>query len=508
MATITIGGKRSRGFHPAVHGAPASSRITTKEALIGALTDAAALEHQFMCQYLYAAFSLKKSPDATCDAAQFEVVRRWASTLYMIARQEMEHLSVVNSLLTAVGGAPYFGHAGFPTRSPYYSRAALAEKHGDLPGLPEACEIPFVLEKLSLRSARRFACMESPRLADVPPHDRAKVRQWGFHQPGSPCTLIVPPLDEAAAAAEPAEVEVGTVQRLYLDIAFGLRNLEHTLGERALFSGAADGSAQAEVPSEYQIFLFPVTNIRAAIAAINMVTQQGEGLNAPAGFDSHFLHYYEIAQKYDELCRRSPAFEPAKDVPLNPTLENFENPDARLAVSIFNDGYVTLLLMLTGFYGLYREKQFNRKPTYLTAALEYNSFAPFMTMFVRTFAEIVTGLPARGPTDPARAAPVFNIPPADLALLKTPPKPGSDYDKAEFYERRLAQLLAGIERLSRSDTLPPEARSRIGFVLQNMTRMRANFGYVDREGIYPPFNPNLPPCTGLPQRATPPETGE
>jgi hypothetical protein len=43
------------------------------------LTEAAMLEHQFMCQYLYAAFSLKKQPDATCSPAQLEVVRRWAS---------------------------------------------------------------------------------------------------------------------------------------------------------------------------------------------------------------------------------------------------------------------------------------------------------------------------------------------------------------------------------------------------------------------------------------------
>lgn len=503
MANIKIsiggkgGGRRARGglgLHPAVHGAPQSARITTKAQLIDALTDAAALEHQFMCQYLYAAFSLKKSPDETCDAAQFEAVRRWASTIYMTARQEMEHLSVVNSLLTAVGGAPYFGHAGFPTRSPYYGSAALAEKHGDIPGLPVPCEIPFVLERLSLRSARRFACMESPRLSDVPDADRANVRRWGFHQPGTACSAIVPPWDAAAAPeAVPAEVGVGTVQRLYLDIAFGLRNLEHSIGAEKLFSGRAAGSAQAEVQSEYQIFLFPITNIREAIAAINMVTQQGEGLNAPAGFDSHFMNYYEIAQELAAILERSPEFEPAKDVPLNPTLSSFENPDARYAAGLFNYGYVTLLLMLTGYYGLYRKDQFNKKPTYLTATLEYNSFAPFMTMFVRTLAEILTGIPAGSPSDPARAGPVFNISPECMELLRTPPEPKNEYGKLQFYDARLVKLLDGIAKLSQSATLPPEAKSRLGFMLQNMTRMRANFGYIDKKGIFPPFNPNLPP---------------
>ena len=81
--------------------------IRSKAQLVLYLKEAAILEHQFMCQYLYACFSLKKDPDRTCTDAQFEHVRRWASTIYMIARQEMEHLSVVNSILTAVGGEPY-----------------------------------------------------------------------------------------------------------------------------------------------------------------------------------------------------------------------------------------------------------------------------------------------------------------------------------------------------------------------------------------------------------------
>src|SRR5688572_32774846 len=84
------------------------------------------LEHQFMVQYLYAAFSLKKNPDSTCDAAAFESVRRWASTAYAIARQEMEHLSVVNSILTAIGGPPCFYHDGFPPRIRWYTSSSHA----------------------------------------------------------------------------------------------------------------------------------------------------------------------------------------------------------------------------------------------------------------------------------------------------------------------------------------------------------------------------------------------
>src|SRR5689334_21456872 len=103
--------------------------ITTKSDLERYLKEAGILEHQFMAQYLYAAFSLKKDPDDRCTDAQFEFVRRWASTIYKIARQEMEHLSVVNSVLTAICGQPYFGHVGtFPTQTRWYLQRALTAK--------------------------------------------------------------------------------------------------------------------------------------------------------------------------------------------------------------------------------------------------------------------------------------------------------------------------------------------------------------------------------------------
>ena len=87
-----------------------NNTIENREQLIETLNKVAELEHKFMCIYLYAAFSLKKNPDESCDAAKLEAVRRWTSTIYMIARQEMEHLSLVNSMLAAIGAPPYFAH--------------------------------------------------------------------------------------------------------------------------------------------------------------------------------------------------------------------------------------------------------------------------------------------------------------------------------------------------------------------------------------------------------------
>ena len=461
--------------------------IETKDELVAALTEAAKLEHLFMGQYLFAALSLKKSPDERCDAAQFEHVRRWAQRLYAIARQEMEHLSIVNSVLTAIGAAPYFGHPGYPGRTVYFSPAAQRERHGDaLDAGLEPCEIPFLLERFSLRTARRFTCMESPPLRELSGIERAEVVHWGFHGADRGCDFIVPPLPPLAAP--PDDIEVGTIEQLYTSIVEGLLLLRERLGEQALFSGHDSG--QAELPSEYQIFLFTIVDTRSAVAALQLVMQQGEGLNAPPGFDSHFLNYDQIAREYAELRAASPQFEPSLPLLPNPTLDSYTDPDAHSAAALFNDGYATLLLMLTGYYGLFDPATFNKKPSYLTAALEYNAFAPMMTMFVRTLGEILTGLPARSPADGLRAAPVFNLEPAVQALLATRPTPDNFYGRPGFYAERLQRLVVGIERLAASPTLPPAAATRFEFMRQNISRLAANFNNIDDVGIYKPWAPS------------------
>src|SRR6201988_958432 len=51
--------------------------IEHREALIYMLCEAAELEHGIMCQYLYAAFSLKQSEAEDLSPAEAEAVQRW-----------------------------------------------------------------------------------------------------------------------------------------------------------------------------------------------------------------------------------------------------------------------------------------------------------------------------------------------------------------------------------------------------------------------------------------------
>src|SRR5215471_12436805 len=84
------------------------------------LSEAAQLEHMIMCQYLFAAFSLKQGTHEGLTAEQAEVVDRWRETLNSIAVQEMLHLALVANLSTAIGAAPTFGRPNFPQRSGYF----------------------------------------------------------------------------------------------------------------------------------------------------------------------------------------------------------------------------------------------------------------------------------------------------------------------------------------------------------------------------------------------------
>src|SRR6476659_1506575 len=81
--------------------------IEHREALIYMLCQAAELEHGIMCQYLFAAFSLKQTADEGLTPDQVDAVTRWRTEVSHVAAQEMLHLALVHNLLSAVGGAPH-----------------------------------------------------------------------------------------------------------------------------------------------------------------------------------------------------------------------------------------------------------------------------------------------------------------------------------------------------------------------------------------------------------------
>jgi Ferritin-like len=97
--------------------------IEHREALIYMLCQAAEVEHGIMCQYLFAAFSLKQSADEGLTPEELEAVTRWRRTVAHVATEEMLHLALVQNVLSAIGAAPHLTRPNLPAPARHYPAA-------------------------------------------------------------------------------------------------------------------------------------------------------------------------------------------------------------------------------------------------------------------------------------------------------------------------------------------------------------------------------------------------
>jgi len=82
--------------------------IETRVQLFSTLAEAAEIEHNFMCLYLYAMFGLKRTLDEGLTPEELEVVEKWRRIILGIALEEMTHLALVSNLFVAIGSTPPF----------------------------------------------------------------------------------------------------------------------------------------------------------------------------------------------------------------------------------------------------------------------------------------------------------------------------------------------------------------------------------------------------------------
>src|SRR5580698_1273967 len=103
------------------------SPLLQREVLLYALYEAAELEHNLMCTYLYAAASLRDGEAEGLSAAESRAVRRWKQVLVGVAIEEMGHLAAVWNITAALGGSPRVGRTNFPL-DPGYLPASVVVK--------------------------------------------------------------------------------------------------------------------------------------------------------------------------------------------------------------------------------------------------------------------------------------------------------------------------------------------------------------------------------------------
>src|ERR1700724_2885583 len=299
--------------------------IEHREALIYMLCQAAELEHGIMCQYLYAAFSLKQSEAEGLRPEEAEAVQRWRKRISHVATQEMLHLSLVQNLLSAIGGAPHLSRPNFPHPASHY------------PAGVHLALLPFGEPAL-----QHFMFLERPEGMDL--DDAEGMAAFGRSAPAMQQGEIVP-----------RSQDFKTIGHLYRSIEAGIAHLADKFGERRLFVGPP----RAQATQQYFGWpeLVAVTDTASAQKAIDEILEQGEG---PRGHwkDAHFGQFVAILDEFEQLSEANPGFDPVRAViPVNVrpserdiTVPLATDPIARQVMDLFNVSYEILLLMLQRFF--------------------------------------------------------------------------------------------------------------------------------------------------------------
>jgi len=281
-----------------------------------------------MCQYLYAAFSMKDREDDGLSDVQLAAVKRWRREIIHIAEQEMLHLALVQNLLTAVGASSAFGRPNFPL-APHAWPAGI-----------KMALLPF-----GEASLRHFAYLERPDGLDMADQDALSA------------------VEKAAPLPRASEDEIGahlqdfeTIGELYRAIELGLDRLAQRLGEQRLFAGPPDAQATG---AHFWGFddLRPVTDLASARLAIDTIVEQGEGARGEWR-DAHFGRLVTILDEFLELKDADPAFEPARPVLAAYVREREDgvdvpviaDPFASRATDLLNAVYEVILQLLARYF--------------------------------------------------------------------------------------------------------------------------------------------------------------
>jgi hypothetical protein len=333
--------------------------VERRKELTYLLCQAAELEHGLMCQYLYAAFSLRDEAGPGLPEDQLDVVGRWRQVILAVAGQEMLHWAVVQNLLTAVGSAPYVSRPHLPHQARGYP-----------PGV-QLRLLPFGEAAL-----RHFIYLERPAGADVA--DGA-----GFELVGSPLPPMRP--DEVIPRAQ----DFATQGHLYRSIESGLVRLTEKIGEEQLFIGPA--FHQADEATFRWPDLRPITDLESANRSLAFIVEQGEGATGD-WTTAHFGRFLGVLEDYLAVMRDDPGFSPAQPVVaagMRP-VEGIE-PDVYITdpatggcSDLFNAVYELVLQMIARYFAFGTETPAQRQVLAETAVgLMFQAIKPLGLVLAR-----------------------------------------------------------------------------------------------------------------------------
>ena len=305
----------------------AATTIDSRIHLFSSLTEASEVEHNLMCLYLYAAFSMKRSVSEGVTASQLEAIERWRRVIMQVALEEMTHLTLVSNIIAATGASPNFMRPNFPAA----------------PGLYPA-DLVIELAPFDLSTIEHFIYLERPESHEVAdgasfPHSMRYVRN-------APVGRLMPHASDYV-----------TVGSLYRSLREAIETLCDKNGEVNFFTGDVArqiGPLDSPLPG-----LSLVTDRASAIKAIDTIVIQGEGAQSEEG--SHFARFQQIREEYIEILKQDPSFTPGRVVARNPVMRKptvlegrvwVREPLAAQYMDLANTLYAFMLRVLVQIYAV------------------------------------------------------------------------------------------------------------------------------------------------------------
>lgn len=363
---------------------PYRIKIGSREDLTFVLSEASTLEHMIMCEYLFAAFTLKRSTSEGLSDQELEMVQRWESTVTTVAIQEMTHLALVNNMLVSVGAAPYFHHPNFPQPSKFFSpniRLAL---------------VPFGEQAL-----RHFLYLERPE---------------GMSVQGVPGFEVLGDLNpaELKGGIVPKQQYFTTVGNLYRGIEKGFADLVEKYGEDGLFIGS--GAAQATEARFGLEGLFEVNDLSSAKRAIDGIVEMGEGARGDWS-KAHFGMFLNVFKEFMGAKAGNDRFRPTRPVAAAFVRPPVGSEDATVisdrftagVADMFNASYAMGIQILSRFYVQEADREEELQALADTAV-------GMMSEVIKALGVGLTGLPIGSRFPGVNAGPSFELQPREYLL--------------------------------------------------------------------------------------------